>query len=295
MEAVADLGAEELAALVPVPAPDANKYSRGKLVLVGGSAEYPGAACLAVAAAGRAGAGYVEAFCAPSSVAVLQGWRPSAVARPWDALRIGVVNEAAGRHPVAVVVGPGMDGSSPEQAALVLRVLSQVQAPVLADGGALAVLATTEGRAAARRRAEEGWPLVATPHGGEAARLARGARVGAEEPAKLADALAAAYGCTVALKGPVTFVAQPGRPATPMAHGTPALAKAGTGDVLAGAIGALLAQGLPPWEAAFLGAALHAEAGRIAAERLGVVGVVAEDVAEALAQASERVRAARRS
>lgn len=274
--------AEALRSLLPVPSPDANKYSRGKLVLVAGSAGYPGAACLAVAAAGRMGAGYTEAFCVAETLPVLRAWRPSAVARCWDAFSAEAVNEAARRHPVAVAAGSGMAGAAPHEVALVLKVLRQVEAPVLADGGALAVLATAEGRAAAQHRADKGWPLVLTPHGGEAARLARGARVSAEGPQQLAEALAAAYGCTVVLKGPETFVAQPGRAAIIMAHGTPALAKAGTGDVLAGTVGALLAQGLAPADAAALGTWLHAEAGRIAAERLGAISVMAEDVAEAL-------------
>lgn len=275
-----------LAALMPLPAPDANKYSRGKLALVAGSAEYPGAACLAALAAARVGAGYVEAFCAAEALPVLQGWRPSVVARPWGALDAEALGEAARRHPVAVAVGPGLGGAAQEEAALVLRVLRRSPVPVLADGGALAVLASVEGRAAARERAERGWPLVLTPHGGEAARLARGARLaGGEGPQALAEALAAAFRCTVALKGPQTFVAQPGAATALMDRGTPALAKAGTGDVLAGAIGALLAQGLAPRDAAVLGAALHAEAGRAAAARLGVASVMAEDVAEALPQA----------
>ena len=83
-----------LAALMPLPAPDANKYSRGKLALVAGSAEYPGAACLAALAAARVGAGYVEAFCAAEALPVLQGWRPSVVARPWGALDVEALGEA---------------------------------------------------------------------------------------------------------------------------------------------------------------------------------------------------------
>lgn len=285
MGGTAPYSSEALAALLPVPSRDANKYSRGKLVLVAGSAAYPGAACLAALAAGRAGAGYTEVLCAPESQAPLHARVPSAVARSWAGLAPDDVNEAARRYPVAVVVGSGMDGRAADQAALVLKVLRQVEAPVLADGGALAVLATVEGRAAAALRAQRGWLLVATPHAGEAARLARGARVAAEGPAALAGALAEAYGCTMALKGPVTYVAQPGIDPVPMAHGTPALAKAGTGDVLAGVIGALLAQGLAPLDAAVLGASIHAEAGRIAAGRLGEVSVMAEDVADALAAA----------
>lgn len=283
------LSAGYLRDLIPWPGRDADKYSRGKLVLLAGSADYPGAACLAARASQRAGAGYTEAFCAPESVPILQGRCPSAVARPWGLFDGAALGERSHGHPWAVVVGPGLVGDDPDQAALVLRALEQVRAPMLVDGGALAILATAEGRAAARRRAEAGHALVLTPHRGEAARLASGARLAPLEGAALACALADAYGAVVALKGPQTHIAAPGKPAALMGFGTAALAKAGTGDVLAGIVGALLAQGLEPFDAAALGSSLHAEAGRAAAERLGEVSVIAEDVAEAIPEAVRRL------
>ena len=97
-------------------------------------------------------------------------------------------------------------------------------------------------------------------------------------PAALACALAEAYGAVVALKGPVTFIASPDGTAEVMDRGTSALAKAGTGDVLAGIVGALLAQGLSPRDAAALGCALHAEAGRAAAAALTDICVAAEEL-----------------
>lgn len=280
-----------LGPLVPVPSHDANKYSRGKLVIVGGSAEYPGAVCLGALASQRIGAGYTEVLAAPESVPVVHGFRPSVVARPWDALDVDAINRAAAHHPVAVAIGSGMTGTSAQERELVLEVLSQVEAPVLADGGALTVTASAAGRAAAAERARKGCALVLTPHGGEAARLARGARVQAADatdpadPASLAESLAESYGCTVVLKGPDTYIAQTGMPTALMDQGTAALAKAGTGDVLAGVIAGLLAQGLATRDAAVLGATLHGVAGRVAADGLGIVSVTAEDVARALPQA----------
>lgn len=277
---------DALRALVPHPSADANKYTRGKLLLVGGSAAYPGAACLASAASERAGAGYTEAFVARESLDVVRSFRPSVVVRPWEELTAAALGDGVvPRHPQAVAIGSGMTGAGRAERSLVLRVLEHAATPVLADGGALTVLAAAAGRAAAAKRAQEGWPLVVTPHGGEAARLAAGARIAEQEPCALAEALAAAYSCVVVLKGPVTHIAAPGEPTLLMDKGTPALAKAGTGDVLAGAIGSLLAQGVPPRDAAALGATLHGLAGRAAAERFGSVSVTAEDVVEALSQA----------
>lgn len=281
--------AARLAALVPWPAPDANKYTRGVLALVAGCARYPGAACLAAAAAQRAGAGYVTVACAPEALPVVRAFRPSLVARPWDAWAPSDLPAPRPGRPGAVVVGPGLDPADADDARRALAALGACAAPLLLDGGALAALATGEGRALAAARAAEERPLVLTPHGGEAARLARAARLDASaDPAALAAELARAYGAVCVLKGPDTHVSDGARTVL-VDRGTAALAKAGTGDVLAGVIGALLAQGLAPLDAAVLGATLHAEAGRAAEERLTVISVIPEDVIEALSDAFRRL------
>lgn len=130
----------------------------------------------------------------------------------------------------------------------------------------------------ARDRAERGLALVLTPHGGEARRLAKAARLDADaQPEQLAIALAQAYGATVVLKGPDTWIAEGERTAL-VGEGSAALAKAGTGDVLAGMIGGLLAQGVAPFEAAHAGVVLHARAGLAAAWDLSDIAVVPEDL-----------------
>ncbi len=275
---------DRLAALVPWPAPGANKYTRGVLTLLAGCDRYPGAACLAGAAAQRAGAGYVTVVCGPEAVGTVRAFRPSLVARSWDGWRPGDLPASRPGHPSAVAAGPGLDPADPADARRALAVLRACAAPLLLDGGALAALATGEGRALAAARAAEGRPLVLTPHGGEAARLARAARISEAEPALLAGALARAYGAVCVLKGPDTYVSD-GACTVLVDRGTAALAKAGTGDVLAGVIGALLAQGLAPLDAAVLGATLHAEAGRVAEERHTAIGVIPEDVVEVLPEA----------
>ena len=275
-----------LAALAPWPDPQANKYTRGKLSLVAGAAAYPGAACLAGAAAERAGAGYTEVFCAGESLLAVRSFRPSLVARDWREWHPARQEARRSDRTGACVIGCGFDGDA-RQRELVAETVRAATGPVLIDGGAIGLMADKAGQRLARDRAERGvGPLVLTPHGGEAARLARGAKLeGALGGPELAVGLARAYRALVVLKGPITFIADAEGIVETMDRGTAALAKAGTGDVLAGIIGALLAQGLAPRDAAALGCALHAEAGRAAAQELTEICVSAEDVIAALPQA----------
>lgn len=276
-----------LAALLPWPAADANKYARGKLYLIAGAASYPGAARLAASAAERAGAGYVELFCAGKTLlAVRCGAQPSLVAHDWRAWHPAHLARSRAEHPTACVIGCGFEGDAFERG-LLAETLRAFAGPVLVDGGALGLIADETGRRLAAERAQDSaGPLVLTPHGGEAARLARGASLddGLEAP-ELAVALARAYHALVVLKGPITFIADESDNVEKMERGTPALAKAGTGDALAGIIGALMAQGLAPRDAAALGCALHAEAGRAAAAELTEICAGAQDVIDCLPRA----------
>ncbi|MEE0844587.1 MAG: NAD(P)H-hydrate dehydratase [Eggerthellaceae bacterium] len=287
--------ADQLAALLPMPKADAHKYSRGKLVIVGGSRAYPGAACLAAYASQRAGAGYTEVLCAPESVPIVRGFRPSLVVRPWGGLVADDLAPARPGKPVAYAAGSGMDASGEgfaEAKGLVNLLLKHAEAPVLVDGGGLAVLATGKARRLLRRRFLKGWPTVVTPHAGEAARLAAPLALPIADPRRLAGLLSLAYGAIVVLKGQVTYVSN-GEETFCMDQGTPALAKAGTGDVLAGIIGALLAQGLDAFDSAALGTVLHAQAGCAAARRVTDICVTAEDVADALPEAIAKMPDAR--
>ena len=276
---------EQLIGLMPHPAVDANKYSRGKLTVVGGSADYPGAASLAAYAAQRMGAGYVEVACAPESVAAVRAFRPSLVVRSWDDWNPADLSVSREGHLHACLLGPGFDASDLMWAALVIDALRSAAMPVVVDGGAISAIASHSGMDALRNRAARGQATVVTPHGGEATRMARAAGADPDmDSANLSLVLARVYASTVVLKGPDTFISD-GVRVVAMRLGTPALAKAGTGDVLAGMVGALLAQGLAPLDAAVLGATLHAEAGRAAAERLSDVCVTPEDVIDAIPQA----------
>ncbi len=270
-----------LARLVPYPAPDANKYTRGKLELVAGSPAYPGAAVLAARAAQRAGAGYTEVFASKGALPYVRQAQPSLVVRPWSALSFEGERPVDDRHPRAVAVGSGFDAAGSQEEGLLRTVLGGTTAPVLVDGGALSLLAQEKLRRASVERYRGGLVTVLTPHGGEAARLASPLRIPTGDPERLAADLARAYGAVVVLKGPDTFVSEGARTFV-MTEGTAALAKAGTGDVLAGILGALLAQGVRAVDASMLAATLHARAGRIAAEERGPISVIAEDVVEAL-------------
>lgn len=274
---------DELRRALPPISVDANKYTRGQLFVVAGCAEYPGAACLCAAAAQRTGAGYVSVACAPESVPTVRSFRPSLVVRSWegwDPSHIPAVREG---HPVAIALGSGFNPNDDKCISGTLIALRDGKASLLLDGGALGILATEEGLHSLHwRHSHQENPLVLTPHGGEAARLAKAAGIGLGlPPEQLSGALARFYRATVALKGPDTYISD-GERTVLMAEGTAALAKAGTGDVLAGIIGSLLAQGCPPLEACVLGCTLHARAAFLAAERTGERSLIPEDLLDNL-------------
>lgn len=280
MQNIREYSTDELVALLPLPADDANKYSRGTLSAVAGSERYPGAACLAAYASQRMGAGYTEVFAPPATVDLVRGYRPSLVVRPRSELSSQLPAAKPGK-PHAYLVGCGFDAEDGASDKLVHFVLKHAEAPVLVDGTGLNALASDKGKHLLRRRFRNGLPTVITPHAGEAARLARPFDLPTDDPRALAQSLSLAYGVIAVAKGPVTYISD-GEDVVRMAHGTPALSKAGTGDVLAGMTAALLAQGLDPFEASVLGAELHARAGLVAAARWSTIAVTAEDVIECI-------------
>ncbi len=249
-------------ALLPRLESDGHKYRRGHLLVAGG-ARFTGAARLAARAGRRAGAGLCTLLAPQAALAAYGGGDPGLMLRPdgdWPALL------ADPRCPAAVI-GPGL-GVGAETRALALAALAAERAVVL-DADALTSFAADP---AALWRA--GGRMVLTPHDGEYARLF--AHTG--DRLHRARAAAAESGAVVLLKGPDTVVAAPDGRAAITADAPPSLATAGSGDVLAGIIGGLLAQGMPCFEAAAAGAWLH---GRAAAAR-PPEGLIAEDVAEAV-------------
>ncbi|MFJ6010934.1 NAD(P)H-hydrate dehydratase [Streptomyces sp. NPDC092952] len=262
----------DVAALLPVPAAESDKYRRGVVGIVAGSARYPGAAVLAVSGALRGGAGAVR-YVGPGADAV--------IARHPETLVHAGPPSGAGRVQ-SWVVGPGL-GDGPQAEGAVRDVLA-AEVPVLVDADGLRLLDV----AAVRARTA---PTVLTPHAGEAAALLGAAREEVEAGRLTAvRELAARYRATVLLKGSTTLVAapDPDAPVRVNPTGTSWLATAGSGDVLSGLTGSLLAAGLGPRDAASVGAHLHGLAARHASDG---GPVAAQDVADAIPAAWRDVRA----
>ena len=281
--AVEALQSADVAALLPRPGAESDKYRRGVLGVLAGSQRYTGAAVLSVGGAIRGGAGMVRLVSAgPAADVVRQHW-PEAVITVIDPADPPGAVEAAGRVQ-AWVAGPGL-GTGDDATAMLSAVLA-TPLPVLIDADGLTVLS--------RRRdllsRPSGAATLITPHAGELARLLNADHD--EIEARRLDSArraAAELGATVLLKGSTTVVATPdgAEPAFVNPTGTPWLATAGSGDVLSGLAGALLAQGvLPARSAAAVAAFLHGLAGRLAA-RDAPVG--AGDVLAAIPEAIRAV------
>ncbi|MGY1602704.1 NAD(P)H-hydrate dehydratase [Geodermatophilus sp. SYSU D00815] len=237
----------DVAARLRSPAPDDDKYSQGVVGVVAGSSTYPGAGVLCTGAALRTRPGLVR-YAGTAADGVRAAWPEAIVTsgRPAEAGRVQ-----------AWVVGPGT--GTDDAARSVLAEVLATDLPVLVDADGL-TLAAREPELVRGRSA----PTVLTPHDREFARF--GTAVSADRVGS-ARALAADLGAVVLLKGDATVVAAPDGAAFVNATGTPWLATAGTGDVLSGIVGALLATGLPAAEAAAAGAHLHGRTAQLAAER----------------------------
>jgi hydroxyethylthiazole kinase-like uncharacterized protein yjeF len=277
--------ASEYARHVRVPDREDHKGVRGRVLIVGGAPGLTGAVCLAADAALRSGAGYVVVAVPAPSLAVVEIKLTAPVKLGLPASEdgallpsaVGAVLEAA-RSADVVVLGPGL-GRSEATAAAVRSLVAQIPVPLLLDADALHAIGSDLTSVAERTAA-----TVLTPHAGEAARILGGTRESVESDREAAVLALAPRGVTALLKGPGTLVAQDGRLLVNPSGG-PGLATLGTGDVLAGIIGALLAHGTPAFEAAALGAYLHGRAGEAAADDLTAVCCTAEDVVAYLPEA----------
>lgn len=273
---VAGLTAGDVDILLPRPGKESDKYRRGVLGVAAGSDLYTGAAVLAVGGALRAGAGMVR-YAGPSApVAQVRAHWPEAVITQLERPSI----EDVGRVQ-AWVLGPGLgtDDWAHEVAARVL----ESHVPVLIDADGLTLVAKE------RSLLFRSVPTLITPHAGELARLLRADRDDIEAARlEYTRRAAAELGVTVLLKGSTTVVAEESRPVRVNGTGTSWLAAGGTGDVLSGVAGALLAQGLSCYDAASCAAYLHGVAGRLAADG---APLAAADVASAIPAAIRAVTA----
>jgi NAD(P)H-hydrate epimerase len=281
--------------LLPARPASANKGTFGKALIVGGSPNYIGAPGLAALGAYRVGAGLVTVAAPEPVVTALAGhilevtWLPLPEGQPPDSRSISDTGASLAYTQMpgydAMLIGPGI-GRTFNVYGLIETVLRHGEGripPLVIDADGLNMLAAMEAW----------WPrlpdrTILTPHPGEMARLARikgeGERSAAEmvqaRRIALAQEKAALWHCVVVLKGAFTAIADPDGRLAVIPFADAALARAGTGDVLAGIIVGLLAQGLDPFDAAVAGAYIHGYAGRLAAAALGTrASVLAGDVA----------------
>ncbi|WP_445168975.1 NAD(P)H-hydrate dehydratase [Mycolicibacterium sp. Dal123E01] len=247
--------AADVKARWPMPGARDDKYTQGVTGIMAGSATYPGAAILCTGAAVATTSG-MKRYAGSAAAEVVSHW-PEVVAAP---------NPHAAGRVQAWVVGPGL--GTDEKAFGALTFALSTALPVVVDADALTLLATQPDLVAGRKA-----PTVLTPHAGEFARLASGAGGSAtsdpaapgEDRVAATRRLADAFGATVLLKGNVTVVSDPSGAVYLNPAGGSWAATAGSGDVLSGMIGALLAAGLPPVEAAAAAAFVHARAANAAA------------------------------
>jgi len=293
------------AALLPARPPRGHKGTFGKLLVIAGSLDYAGAALLVCRAAGRAGAGLV-------TLAVPESLQPLFAAKVIEATTMGLpeddLEEVDPERAIArildhehdaIVLGPGL---RPGLATVELvRELLDVPddpppAPIVLDAEALRSMATL-----GEWWTGTGRSCVLTPHPGEFARLRAGAGsepdadgdLSDDDAARMAAAkdAAATWRQVVVLKGARTVIAEPDGTVTTVPFENPALASGGTGDVLAGIIGGLLAQGLAPGPAARLGVYLHGLAGDNVRDRLGDAGLLASDLPDLVPVVRKRLAA----
>jgi hydroxyethylthiazole kinase-like uncharacterized protein yjeF len=276
---------------LPMPPPrprEASKRDFGRVLVIGGSSGMAGAPALAGMAALRSGAGLVDLVVPESVAAIAASFDPCLMTRGFPSgagggFAAAVIDEVLERSGAAsaVAIGPGL-GRSEDVAALATRLWREFPGPAVFDADALWALAVCGG--AGQR--EHAGPRVVTPHAGEMLRLAGrdpAAAASRDRPrlVELATDFARAARAVVVLKGAGTRVIEEGREAV-NETGNVGLATAGTGDVLTGVVGGLLAQGMEPFAAARLGVWVHGTAGDAAAADLGTISMTARDLLDRL-------------
>ncbi|HEX2647931.1 MAG TPA: NAD(P)H-hydrate dehydratase [Candidatus Dormibacteraeota bacterium] len=283
--ATAHLEISDAAAMLPAPAAvalpprprDAHKGTFGTAIVVAGSLGLTGAAYLSSTAAARTGAGLVRLLVAETIYPILAAKCTEVMATPVPEVAPGAVGRPAldtilrqMSEAEVGIIGPGL-GRDPSTWRLVVDLALRAACPLVIDADGLNALADSESRLSANR--------VLTPHPGELSRLTGRTtkEINADRVGAARDA-ARDWGAIVVLKGAHTVVAHPDGRTSEDPHEVPALATGGTGDVLSGIIGGLIAQGSDPFAAAVTGVYVHAAAGRRIAHRLGDSGLLASDL-----------------
>jgi hydroxyethylthiazole kinase-like uncharacterized protein yjeF len=290
------------AALLPERPVRGHKGTFGKVLVIAGSLDYAGAALLVCRAAARSGAGLV-------TLAVPESLQPLFAAKVVEATTMALpeddveevdpepaISRILDHEHDAIVLGPGLRPglTTTELVRMLLGPSEPNSAPILLDAEALRSMATM-----GDWWTETSRQAVLTPHPGEFARLRTGSGVepdadgdlSASDDARVAAARSAAaeWGQVVVLKGAKTIVAEPDGTAFVATFENPGLATGGSGDVLSGVIGGLLAQGLSPAPAARLGVYLHGQAGELVRDRLGDAGMLASDLPDMIPLVRKRL------
>jgi hydroxyethylthiazole kinase-like uncharacterized protein yjeF len=268
------------AVMIPERPKDAHKGTFGTAVVLAGSLGLTGAAFLSSTAAARTGAGLVRLLVADTIYPILAAKCTEVMATPVPEVAPGAVGQTAyesilGQLAGAEVgiIGPGL-GRDSSTWRLVVDLAMQARCPLVIDADGLNALAD-----APRARGRLGRNRVLTPHPGELSRLTgQTAEAINADRQRAARTAAKEWGAIVVLKGAHTVVAHPDGRVSDDPHEVPALASGGTGDVLSGIIGGLIAQGSDPFAAAVTGVYIHAAAGRRISERLGDSGLLAGDL-----------------
>ena len=269
-----------------------HKGTRGRVLIVAGATGLTGAAALSAYGAQRIGAGLVTVACPESLNAILEVKLTEPMTAPVPEVEGGFLSlKAAGRilhlaaNVNAVVIGPGI-GRHRETGQLLREILTKLTVPMVVDADALHLLG---GQLDIFKAAQA--PVVLTPHPGEAAWLLKTTISEVEQNrVKVAKQIAEGYNVVVVLKGRFTVIANPQGQVRLNPTGNRGLATAGTGDVLSGIVGGLLAQRLTPFEAATAGVYLHGLAGERASRRFGLDGLLAGDLLPILPRLLRRLR-----
>ncbi len=265
------ISAPDVHRLLPRRRRSSHKGHFGRGLLLGGSAQYPGAIVLAAEGALHSGVGLIQVAAAPAAVSALAGRTPGAI------IRADLAADIPLEGMTAILAGPGL-GRNAEADRLVARLVQEIPCPLVLDADAIALLA---GRPETLRTCTQ--PVLLTPHAGElAALLGKNTAWVQQDRIAAAQEAAERTGAIVVLKGAGTLVAKKGRPVWINLNGNPGMACGGSGDVLAGLLAGLLAQKLDPFEAACAAVWLHGTAGDLAALQHTQIAMQAEDIAKAL-------------
>jgi NAD(P)H-hydrate epimerase len=276
---------EDIAGIIPLRLGPENKSSFGRLLIVAGSWQYSGAALLAARGALRAGAGIVY-------LAVPESLKPHLIGKVSEAILVGLpeeggsiapggLKELKGLRPDALVLGPGLGRTQGAKSAA-LEILDGLDIPAIVDADGLWAIAGELDDILKRRSS----PLIITPHPGEMALFTGGnpAEIDEDRLRVAEDFASSMDNLILVLKGGPTVIAT--KDITYLnPTGNPGMAVGGSGDVLAGVIGSLLAQGVSAEDSALAGVYLHGLAGDIAADSLGEASLIPSDIAEFLPDA----------